>query len=38
MEEEQVEYEILTTDLERYLASDEAEVAAKLGQEAPHVL
>jgi len=38
VEKGQVEYEILAADLEWYLASNEAEVAAKLGQEAPHVL
>ena len=38
VEEEQVEYEIPAADLERHLASDEAEVAPELRQELTHVL
>ena len=38
MEEEQVEHEILTANLEGHLASNKAEVAAELCQESAHVL
>lgn len=37
MEEEQIEHEIPAPDLERYLASDEAEITPELRQELPHV-